>query len=130
MANTFSTTEIQSLRRSPYVESVTEKQILYGKRFELEYHRLIQAGYTPSESFEYLGLDPNIVGKARMTKYHYRYNTEKKATLDQIPTQKTPYKTMIQEMNEKDQIIELLMQENEFLKKKDQIVHPFKQRKE
>lgn len=118
MGNTFSTTEIQSLCRSPYVESVTEKQITYGKRFDLEYHRLIQGGYTPIESFEYLGLDSNIIGKERVKKYHYRYNTEKKAVLDQMPAQTTPYKTVIQELKEKEQENELLKQELAFIKKK------------
>ena len=129
MGNTFSTSEIQSLRRSAYVESVTEKQIYYGKRFELEYHRLIQAGYTPTESFEFLGLAPDIVGKERITKYNYRYHNERKAELDQAPTPEVPQKTLIQELKEKEAENELLKQEVEFLKKKDQIMHQFKQRK-
>ena len=61
MTKTFSTIEIQALQKSYYVEKVTSTKIIYGKRFEEEYHQLIQRGCSPKDSFKYLGLDPDIV---------------------------------------------------------------------
>ena len=35
----------------------------------MEYIRLTESGYSPSESFKHLGLDPDIVGNKRIEDY-------------------------------------------------------------
>lgn len=125
MTKTFSTTEIQALRKSSYVEKVTSTKIIYGKRFEEEYHQLIQRGCSPRDSFKYLGLDPDIVGEKRINRYHQRYKTNEETN----PYQGLSTEELRQKLKEKKQEIELLKQEREFLLKRDQLMDQFKAKK-
>ena len=125
MTKTFSTIEIQALQKSSYVEKVTSTKIIYGKRFEEEYHELIQRGYSPRDSFKYLGLDPDIVGVKRINKYYQSYKTKENTKLYQgLSTEE-----LHQKLKEKNQEIELLKQERDFLLKQDQLMDQFKPKK-
>ena len=122
--------ELSTLRQSPYVEHVTPKKIIYGAVFEREYHRLIQTGYSMLESFEFLGLDPEILGRDRMKAYHHRYQSRLANDLIAIPIENGKPLTISQELEEKNHRIKMLEQELEFLKKKMQLTHQYKQPKD
>lgn len=122
--------EIASLRKSPYVEYVNPKKIIYGPVFEREYHRLIQAGYSRLECFDFLGLDPAILGSNRMRAYHNRYEKRVTNHLLKIPMAEGVPVSISQELEEKDHRIKMLEQELEFLKKKMQLTHQYKHPKD
>lgn len=113
----FTEEEIQKLKQSPYISNVTKGQISYGILFYQEYWRIQQLGYSREETFEFLGLDPNIVGEIRITKLHSRvkdmvrkeklYDKDSDVTL-----------SIAEQLKQKDSEIERLRQEVEFLKKK------------
>lgn len=118
MAMPFNEQELETLRNSPYVSSVSPKIIRYGELFENEYHRLFQLRYTIKECFETLGLDPEIIGKSRINAYHKRYKQRVEEGAFVSPTLGESPKSISQIMTEKDHRIKLLEQEVEFLKKK------------
>lgn len=122
--------ELSTLRQSPYVEHVTPKKIIYGAVFEREYHRLIQTGYSMEESFEFLGLDPEILGRDRMKAYHRRYKNRWENDLIAIPSEDGKPLSISQELEEKNHRIKMLEQELEFLKKKMQLTHQYKRPKD
>lgn len=130
MVDELNTSEMASLRQSPYVEHVAPKKITYGPVFEREYHRLFQAGYSKSECFDYLGLDPEILGRNRMRAYHSRYEKRVPALLLELPMADGQPLSISQELEAKDHRIKMLEQELEFLKKKMQLTHPYRPRKD
>ena len=68
----FTEEELKELKQSPYILNVTNQQISYGRLFFQEYWRILQLGFTPSETFEFLGLNPQIVGEERIKQVHKR----------------------------------------------------------
>lgn len=116
---TFTEAEIKQLKLSPYVQNVFSDRIVYGEVFEREYHRLIGEGVNHFDAFELLGLDLDIVGRVRVKKYHYNYQKR----LESNPKRAAQYnnQTVSEELDRLRNEVELLKQENEFLKKKRQI---------
>ena len=113
----FTEEEINLLKQSPYILGATSKQISYGRLFFQEYWRISQLGFTPSEAFEFLGLDPNVVGAERIKKVHFRVQEmARKETLYDVETDTTT--SIAEQLKQKDSEIERLRQEVEFLKKK------------
>lgn len=68
----YSPEDLIELRKSPYVENVTENSIIYGPVFEHEYYRLTQLGLEAPEVFRILGLDPDIVGRNTIYAFKHR----------------------------------------------------------
>mgnify|MGYP002738045576 CR=1 FL=1 len=121
----FTEEELSQLRQSPYILSVTSRQISYGRLFYQEYWRISQLGFTPAETFEFLGLDPLIVGKERIKKVHSRIKKlAKKGTLYDEEADTTT--SIAEQLKQKDSEIERLRQEVEFLKKKKVLYSKFK----
>lgn len=113
----FTAAEVQKLNESPYVENVTPNAITYGEVFEREYHRLIQEGHSHDTCFDLLGLDPDIMGNRRIRQYHYRYKQHVAAGTLSMPHQPA-YRSVPEELDSLRHQVQLLAQENEFLKKK------------
>lgn len=118
MIQIFSAEELSILRQSPYVEQVLPKRIFYGAVFEREYHRLSQAGYSMEDSFDCLGLDPEILGLDRIKAYHRRYEHRFNDGLINIPVEAGKPISISQELDAKNHQIQMLEQEVEFLKKR------------
>lgn len=74
----FTTEEIEQLKACKLLKNVTEKAIIYGKLFTVEYHHLAKEGHSPVTCFELLGVDTSITGKARVYKFHSRYKEKLK----------------------------------------------------
>lgn len=125
MTSNFTDAEIEQLNQSPYIIGVTAKQITYGDIFHQEFWRLYQKGYTAPEIFHILGLDPDIVGAQRIKAA--AYNIKKRAEKGELfkADAKAPI-SISERLREKDQQIEQLQQENDFLKKKKLIDLKFK----
>ncbi|MBA5729193.1 hypothetical protein HW423_05275 [Aerococcaceae bacterium INB8] len=58
----YSPEEVQILSTSPYIDSVSERSVLYGDVFKQEFYLLTKQGHQPKEIFRSLGIDPLIVG--------------------------------------------------------------------
>lgn len=113
----FTEKELNKLKQSPYIQSVTKRQISYGRLFFQEYWRILQLGFTSSETFEFLGLDPQIVGEERIKQVHKRVKRmAKKGTLYDAEVDTTI--SIAEQLRQKDSEIERLRQEVEFLKKR------------
>lgn len=121
----FTEEEIVILEQSPYILGVTTKQISYGRLFYQEYWRILQLGFTSKETFEFLGLDPEIVGARRITMIHIRVRgMAKKGTLYDEEADTTT--SIAEQLKQKDSEIERLRQEVEFLKKKSLLYSKYK----
>lgn len=121
----FTDEEIRILKKSPYIDNVFKHKIDYGKLFYQEYWRIRQLGYTGKDTFDFLGLDPNIVGTERIRSLEKRvkrlvqnnelYDENNQGTV-----------SIAQQLNEKDSEIKRLRQEVEFLKKKKMLDWKYK----
>lgn len=121
----FTDEEIHILKKSPYIDNVFKHKIDYGKLFYQEYWRIRQLGYTGKDTFDFLGLDPNIVGTERIRSLEKRvkrlvqnnelYDENNQGTV-----------SIVQQLNEKDSEIKRLRQEVEFLKKKKMLDWKYK----
>lgn len=121
----FTEEELKELKQSPYILNVTNQQISYGRLFFQEYWRILQLGFTPSETFEFLGLNPQIVGEERIKQVHKRVQKmSKKGTLYDEEADTTT--SIAEQLNQKDSEIERLRQEVEFLKKKKLLYSKYK----
>ena len=121
----FTEEELKELKQSPYILNVTNQQISYGRLFFQEYWRILQLGFTPSETFEFLGLNPQIVGEERIEKVRKRVQQmAKKGTLYDEEADTTT--SIAEQLNQKDSEIERLRQEVEFLKKKKLLYSKYK----
>lgn len=117
--------QVKLLSQSPYILKVTNEQISYGKLFFQEYWKIIQKGFTHVEAFDFLGLDPDIVGIAAIRRVHSRvkdmadqgtlFNQESEMTL-----------SLAKQLKQKDEKIKRLQQEVEFLKKKKLLDRKYK----
>lgn len=125
--NSFTEEEVAKLKESPYVQNVFPNRIIYGEVFEREYHRLMNEGVHRLDAFELLGLDPNIIGKYRVKDYHHNYIARLKSDSKRI--EQFNSETVSEELNKLRHEVEVLRQENEFLKKKRQIDARFKNKK-
>jgi len=122
---TFTDEEMKKIRRSPYIEKVMKNQITYGTIFFQEFWRIRGLGYTAKEAFDFLGLDPNIVGDDRVNRINTRvkkmaqknelYDDDSEGTL-----------SIAQQLKQKDSEIKRLRQEVEFLKKKKMLDWKYK----
>lgn len=126
MRKLFNEEELECIRQSPYIKSVTPKEITYGPVFELKYHELIKFGYTMRDSFDQLGLDPDILGHQRMKAYHRRYKKRLDNNQINIPMKDGKEISVDQHMEDISYENKVLKQENEFLKKKMQLTHQYK----
>lgn len=113
----FTDEEVKILKRSPYIRQVTNTKISYGKLFYQEFWRIRQLGYTSEEAFDFLGLDPNIVGEMRIQKLNSRIRivAQKKELYEDESEGTIP---IAQQLKQKDSEIKRLRQEVDFLKKK------------
>lgn len=113
----FTEEEMNKLKQSPYILGVTQKQISYGRLFFQEYWRIKQQGYSKKEVLDFLGLDPSILGEERVRTLDKRVNKmARDKTLYDADSDTTI--SISEQLKQKNNEIEKLRQENEFLKKK------------
>lgn len=73
----FSEEEQALLRQSPYVISVTERQVVFSETFKAHAYEEYQKGNLMKEIFRSHGLDPDILGDTRI--YGFTENLKRKA---------------------------------------------------
>lgn len=121
----FTEEELDRLKQSPYILGATSKQISYGRLFFQEYWRISQLGFSSLETFEFLGLDPDILGEQRINRVHSRVREmAKKGILYDEEADTTT--SIAEQLRQKDSEIERLRQEVEFLKKKKVLYSKYK----
>ena len=109
----FTPDEMKQLKQSPYIDNVFRDQIVYGKLFYQEFWRIRQLGYTEKEAFEFLGLDPDIVGSQRIRSVRNRVKDLYK-TNQLYETEEEKTFSISQQLEQKDREIKKLRQEVEF----------------
>lgn len=113
----FTTEEMNQLKKSPYVKAVHSDQIIYGRFFYQEFYRITNLGYSGEEAFDFLGLDPKIVGEVRIRRFKSRL--KKLIQKNKLFEDKDEEKMSIsQQLKYKDSEIKRLQQEVDFLKKR------------
>lgn len=121
----FTDEEMMQLRKSPYIENVLRSRLTYGKLFYQEFWRIRGLGYTANEAFDFLGLDPDIVGRDRIDRVNSRVkDMAQKNELYDDGSEGTV--SIAQQLKQKDSKIERLEQEVEFLKKKKMLDWKYK----
>ncbi len=61
----FTDEEMEILRQSPYVEKVTRANVMFSVEMKERMYSLLEAGYSPKEALNELGIDYAILGKKR-----------------------------------------------------------------
>jgi hypothetical protein len=121
----FTDEEMELLKKSPYIENVLRTRLTYGKLFYQEYWRIRELGYTAREAFDFLGVDPDIVGEARIRKVNTRVKEMvRKNELYENGSEGTL--SIAQQLKQKENQIKRLEQEVEFLKKKKMLDWKYK----
>lgn len=121
----FTDEEMKQLRQSPYIEKVLRSRLTYGKLFYQEFWRIRGLGYTAKEAFDFLGLDPDIVGVDRIDRVNARVKEmAQKNELYDKDSEGTV--SIAQQLKQKDSKIKRLEQEVEFLKKKKMLDWKYK----
>lgn len=105
--------EVEILKQSPYIKSVSQRSVQYGDLFRDEFYMWSQKGFDSKEIFRILGLDTEIIGDtaihsfvATMSDYQPRLDETGKPI------------NMVQIMLDQEKEIKRLSFENQFLKKK------------
>lgn len=129
MGKTYFTEEQQiKLRKNPYVQKVSAKSITYTKEFKEKFEEEYCGGKLPSQILNDMGLDPRILGKrrrssivSRMKLYELRpegFEDTRKSNSGRTTTRQLSDAEKIKRLEQK---IAYLNQENEFLKKNNQM---------
>ena len=129
MGKTYFTEEQQSnLRKNPYVQKVSAKSITYTKEFKEKFEEEYRGGKLPSQILNDMGIDHRILGKrrkdslvARMKLYELRpegFEDTRKNNSGRPTTRQLSDAEKIKCLEQK---IAYLNQENEFLKKNNQM---------
>ena len=124
----FSIEQQEELKNNPYVKSVTSKAITYTEEFKELFYKEYQEGRAPTEIMRGMGFDTKVIGRGRirsiaerMRKYAQRddgFVDQRQYASGQSQTKDLTIEEQLERANHK---IALLKQENEFLKKLEQI---------
>ncbi|MFC3900450.1 HTH domain-containing protein [Aliicoccus persicus] len=123
MDREFTETEMESLRKCRLITKITPTEIIYGEIFEYEYYLLEIEGHSPSEAFDLLGLDPDIVGQDRIITFHNHYIEERKSYIEQLEVR--PLVAALDEIEKLREEQKYLEQERDFLIKRNKIRDEF-----
>lgn len=70
--NYFTDEQIKILEENPYVLKVSKANVVFTEDFKREFMRLYESGLGPSGILRRLGIDPQTLGKTRITKLSER----------------------------------------------------------
>lgn len=74
----FTEEEIEMLRQNPYVESVATRSIVFTSKFKEKAYNDLKAGMKMRDIFLHYGIDPNILGNARIRGMQARIEEQSK----------------------------------------------------
>ena len=124
----FSKEQQEELKNNPYVKNVTSKAITYTEEFREVFYKEYQEGRAPTEIMRGMGFDTKVIGRGRIKSISERmkkYAQREDGFTDQRQygsgRQRTKDLTMEEQLERANHKIALLKQENEFLKKLEQI---------
>ena len=122
----FTSEEIEQLKQSTCVKSVSEKGITYTKEFKENFIKMSEKGHLPREIFEAHGFDLSVLGMSRVAsaakRWRRAYKTQGSLGLDDTRT-KYSGRPIQRELTLEEQLqrtqaeLEILKIENELLKK-------------
>ena len=120
----FTDEQIKELNNNPYVISVTSKYINYSEEFKKLFLKDYNDGMSPIDIFKKYGFDPDTLGEQRRHNFVMRIKKEsqrldgfkdmRKVNSGRPRTKDVTPEERIQQLNHK---IDILKQENDFLKK-------------
>ena len=122
----FNAEELTELRSSPYVSSVTPVKINFTEEFKCIAYKQLSAGITMREIFEQHGIDPNVLGPARIRgiAFHIRHNADREEGFVDLreqnrrrPPKETTEQTLKAKVERLEHELAYTRQEVEFLKK-------------
>ena len=112
----FTDEQIKELNNNPYVISVTSKYVNYSEEFKKLFLKDYNDGMSPIDIFKKYGFDPDTLGEQRRHNFVKRIKRQSQR-LDGFKDMRTKDVTpeeRIQQLNHK---INILEQENDFLKR-------------
>ena len=129
MGRNYFTEEQQSkFRKNPYVQKVSAKSITYTTEFKEKFEEEYRNGKLPSQILDDMGLDHRILGKkrkdslvARIKLYELRLEGFEDTRKNNSGRTTTRHLSDAEKIKYLEQKIAYLNQENEFLKKNDQM---------
>ena len=129
MGRKYFTSEDQSkLRKNPYVKNVSEKSITYTDEFREEFYSEYLKGIGPTQILREMGFDPSILGSdrilsitKRIKKYSQRVGGFKDKRRESSGRPRSKDLSIEEQLERLQHQNALLKQENEFLKKVEQI---------
>ena len=125
----FTDIQVKKLNKNKWIKNVTNKEITYTDEFK---YKLVKEceNYKkfPQDVFRECGIDPEIVGKSRISNAAYKWRKKINSTGEITDTRKTNSgNTLKRELSDKEKLeraeakIKLLEAENELLKKNELI---------
>ena len=125
----FTDIQVKKLSKNKWIKNITNKEITYTDEFK---YKLVKEceNYNkfPQDIFIECGIDPEIVGKARIRNVAYKWRKKINSTGEITDTRKTNSgNTLKRELSDKEKLeraeakIKLLEAENELLKKNELI---------
>ncbi len=125
----FTDAQVKKLNKNKWIKNITNKGITYTKEFKQKLVKECE-NYKkfPQDVFRECGIDPEIVGSARIQNSAYRWRKQYKKTgiIEDTRTTKSG-NTLKRELSDKEKLeraevkIKLLEAENELLKKNEMI---------
>lgn len=126
--NHFTEEQQSELRKSPYIQRISETTITYTKEFKERFEEEYRAGKLPAQILVDMGIDPRILGKRRKDSLVHRmklYEVRPEGCADTRQNNSgrpsTKELTDAEKIKRLEQKIEYLKQENEFIKKNIQM---------
>ena len=122
--NYFTDEQVEELRKSPYIKSVTNKYINYTEEFKELFLVDYKNGMVPTLIFQKYGFDTKIFGKQRIHDFTKRVKQQSERVDSFKDTRKgnsgrpqTKDLTVEEKLERAEQKIKILEQENDFLKR-------------
>lgn len=124
--NRFTEEQVNKLKANQYVDSVTDKRIIYSQEFKDLFIERYQQGVEPRQIFKESGFDVNALGYKRIERASSRWRTAYNDSLDaedtnyvEVHTRRKRQTTDVRsKILEQAEVIKKLQDENEELKKK------------
>lgn len=119
----FTEEQVQILRQSKYVLSVTREVVKFSPEFKRLFYDAYKNGYTPKQIMLELGIDPEIIGEKRLEGIRYHTCRQMERIMDSEPKHTGRARLLLQQEATNDAIKRLehelayTRQEVEFLKK-------------
>ena len=125
----FTDIQVKKLNKNKWIKNVTNKEITYTDEFKYKLVKeCVNYKKFPQDVFRECGIDPEIVGKSRISNAAYKWRKKINSTGEITDTRKTNSgNTLKRELSDKEKLeraeakIKLLEAENELLKKNELI---------